>query len=77
MSNKYYEVYDDGTRNWYSADISTSYIRDKTKAFLEENDIYYYCGESRDGWLFECFTNKEEELMLDKFFKKLGVSIYG
>lgn len=49
MSNKYYEVYDDGTRNWYSANISTSYIRDKTKAFLEENDIYYDCCEHRDG----------------------------
>ena len=76
MSNKYYEVYDDGTRNWYSANISTSYIRDKTKAFLEENDIYYDCCEHRDGWVFECFTNKDEEIMLDKFFKKLGVSIY-
>lgn len=76
MSNKYYEVYDDGTRNWYCANVSTSYIRDKTKAFLEENDIYYDCCEHRDGWLFECFTDKYEEIILDKFFKKLGIPIY-
>ena len=76
MSNKYCEVYDDGTRNWYIANVSTSYIRDKTKAFLEENDIDYYCGESRDGWLFECFTNKDEEIMLDKLFEKFCNLLY-
>lgn len=41
MSNKYYEVYDDGTRNWYCANVSTSYIRDKTKAYKARNKWGY------------------------------------
>lgn len=64
------------TKLWHIADISTTYIRDKIEAFLKENNIVYIFCEYYNSLHFEYLINKDEEIMLDKFFEELGVSIY-
>lgn len=64
------------TKLWHIADISTTYIRDKIEAFLKENNIVYIFCEYYNSLHFKYLINKDEEIMLDKFFEELGVSIY-
>lgn len=59
------------TRYWNREYAPNAYIRDKMITFLKKNDIYCEFNECGIGWQFECLTNYDEEIMLDKFLESL------